>query len=258
MTRPVEFGLAFLGTRNCGTSAEVLQLRRSENSASDGEMLEDRVPGSNAVLVSGVTRRYGSAWVLRGVDARFPSGSMTVVEGANGAGKSTLMGIVGGLVHPTGGEVVWAMSGVSVREKRAAIGWVGHESSCYRDLTALENVELVAVACGVSPSLACSSLARVGATAYIGRHVGTLSRGQKQRVALARGIVHSPDLLLLDEPFTGLDAKGCEALEAILVEERDRGAVVIVVSHDRELAGRLGAEKLVLERGRVRREMQFL
>lgn len=217
------------------------------------KVLEVGVAGHRAILACGVTRRYGAAWVLRGVDARFEAGTITVVEGANGVGKSTLMGIVGGLVQPSGGSVVWELSGKGVGERRHAIGWVGHESSCYRELSARENVGLAAAVNGVGESAISNSLERVGASAFAERRVGTLSRGQRQRVALAKGIVHGPELLLLDEPFTGLDFRGCAMLEAIIQQERARGAIVLVVSHDRDLAGRLSASRLFLDRGRAAR-----
>jgi ABC-type multidrug transport system ATPase subunit len=132
------------------------------------------------------------------------------------------------------------------------VGWVGHESSSYRELTVEENVAFVAAAHGLGGTGVKACLARVGASDFAGRRVGTLSRGQKQRVALARGIVHAPDLLLLDEPFTGLDVGGCEMLESVLLRERERGVIVLVVSHDPELVKRLQAEALWIERGRVR------
>jgi ABC-type Mn2+/Zn2+ transport system ATPase subunit len=91
----------------------------------------------------------------------------------------------------------------------------------------------------------------VGAEGFMNRYVSTLSRGQKQRVALARGIVHQPELLLLDEPFTGLDKRGCAMLEAVIREEQTRGAAVLVVSHDAQLGIRLSAASLRLNRGRV-------
>jgi heme exporter protein A len=186
------------------------------------------------------------------VDAAFDGGSITVVYGANGAGKSTLMGIVGGLVQPNAGRVTWEPDGTVVADRREAIGWVGHESSSYRELTVEENVAFVATVHGVDTGIVREGLERGGASDYVDRRVGTLSRGQKQWVALARGIVHSPDLLLLDEPFTGLDARGSEMLESVLLEERVRGAIVIVMSHDLELAKRLSARSLWIERGRVR------
>lgn len=210
------------------------------------------MPEAARVIVQGVTRRFGAAWVLRGVDVEFEAGSVTVVGGANGAGKSTLLGIVAGLVQPTGGEVFWVPTRVSVRERREAVGWVGHESLSYRDLSALENVVLAARTHGANEGSARLSLERVGAVAFAERRVGTLSRGQKQRVALARGIVHSPSLLLFDEPSTGLDAAGATLLESVIIEERERGAIVVIVSHDPGLASRLEARYVIVERGRVR------
>lgn len=186
------------------------------------------------------------------MDARFCAGTITVLEGENGAGKSTLLGIVGGLIQPSGGAVIWEPESVDVGARRHAIGWVGHESSSYRDLTARENVTLVADVHGISRAAVAASLERVGAMAFADSRVGTLSRGQKQRIALARGIVHAPELLLLDEPFTGLDAKGSDTLEQILVEEGRRGAILLVVSHDRRLASRISGQSLLLERGRAR------
>jgi heme exporter protein A len=185
------------------------------------------------------------------VNTQFSSGTITVVEGANGAGKSTLLSIVGGLLEPTAGTVCWEPEGTAIGDRRERIGWVGHESACYRELTAFENVVLMARLNGASVASAMESLERVGARTLKERRVGTLSRGQKQRVALARALVHGPKLLLLDEPFTGLDAEGTMRLENILTEERTRGAIVVVVSHDPSLAVRLDARRLRLERGRA-------
>lgn len=206
---------------------------------------------SNCLEVRGVTRRFGSTWVLRGVDATFEAGSVVVLEGSNGAGKSTLLSIIGGLLEPNSGAVLWQPGGTKVGDAREDLGWVGHDASCYRDLTTRENVSLVAGMHGLGDDAVEVSLGRVGAQSLAACRLGTLSRGQKQRVALARAIVHRPKLLLLDEPFTGLDLQGMDNLEGVLREECRRGALLIVVSHDRELAGRLGARRVRLERGRV-------
>ncbi|MGC4069657.1 MAG: heme ABC exporter ATP-binding protein CcmA [Polyangiaceae bacterium] len=203
------------------------------------------------LVVRGVTRRFGPAWVLRGVSTQFSFGTITVVEGANGAGKSTLLSILGGLMEPTAGSVTWEPEGASVGDWREQVGWVGHESACYRELTALENVMLMARLNGTTTASALEALDRVGARGLKERRVGTLSRGQKQRIALARALVHGPKLLLLDEPFTGLDADGTSRLEVVLTEERARGAIVVVVSHDASLWKRVDARRLRLERGRA-------
>jgi ABC-type multidrug transport system ATPase subunit len=160
---------------------------------------------------------------------------------------------VGGLIQPTAGSVRWEPSGAGITTRREAIGWVGHEACSYRELTGEENVALVAAAHGMRREAVLACLDRVGALGTAQRRVGTMSRGQKQRIALARGIVHSPELLLLDEPFTGLDVNGAALLESVLQQERDRGAIVIVVSHDPGLAQRVDARTLRIERGRVNR-----
>lgn len=189
--------------------------------------------------------------MLRGVDAEFSPGTITVIEGANGVGKTTLLSVIGGVLEPSNGSVRWEPEGYDVSKRRDRVGWVGHESNCYRDLTALENVELVSRVYGTRTADVASCLERVGASGFRDRRVGLLSRGQKQRVSLARALVHRPSLLLFDEPFTGLDPAGTALLESVLVDERERGVIAVVISHDTSLAARLDAKRLLLTRGRV-------
>lgn len=209
------------------------------------------MPIAGSLVVAGVTRKFGMVWVLRGVNAEFAPGTITIIEGPNGGGKSTLLAIVGGILRPNSGTVFWQMDGPRSTVQRTEVGWVGHESLCYRELTAYENVELSARLHGAERSTADFCLERVGAHDFRDRRLGMLSRGQKQRVALARALVHRPRLLLLDEPFSGLDESGIERLESVLLEERTRGTTVLVVSHDRTLSSRLGAKRVYLTRGRV-------
>jgi ABC-type multidrug transport system ATPase subunit len=155
------------------------------------------------------------------------------------------------LLEPSSGTVLWQPEGRRVVEQRHDVGWVGHESSCYRELTAFENVDLVARVRGSDRATSDLCLGRVGALGFRDQRLGLLSRGQKQRVALARSLVHRPRLLLLDEPFTGLDVSGCNLLESVMLEERARGATLLVISHDSSLSRRLGAHTLTLSRGRA-------
>ncbi len=206
----------------------------------------------DAIEVKGVTRLFGATAALRGVDARFASGTISFLQGPNGAGKTTLLSIIGTALRPSAGTVTYEPLGQDRQRARAHIGWLAHESQCYPDLSAQQNVELAAKLYGVEPTSAWKRVSeRVGAAAFAHRSVGTLSRGQKQRVALARALVHGPSVLLLDEPSSGLDSASAERLEAVLTEERDRGAVVIVVSHSDAMAERLGGERIRIERGRV-------
>lgn len=204
------------------------------------------------IEVRAVTRLFGATPALRAVSARFEAGSITFLEGPNGAGKSTLLAVIGTVLTPTSGEVVYHPVGGELELVRPHIGWVAHDSLCYRELSARGNVELAARVYGVDVASAWDRVApRVGAEALADRRVATLSRGQRQRVALARALVHDPAVLLLDEPWSGLDRASAEYLQRVLLEERERGAVVIVVNHTDGLAERLGARCVRLENGRV-------
>jgi len=204
------------------------------------------------IEVRNVTRLFGATPALRAVTTRFDAGTITFLEGPNGAGKSTLLAVLGTVLAPTSGEVVYHPVGTELELVRPHIGWVAHDSLCYRELTARQNVELAARVYGVEVEDAWVRVSRrVGAEGLADRRVGTLSRGQRQRVALARALVHEPALLLLDEPWSGLDRASAEHLQNALLEERARGALVIVVNHAEGLAERLGAGCVRLENGRV-------
>lgn len=204
------------------------------------------------IEVRKVTRTFGATAALRGVSVSFEAGSLSLLEGPNGAGKSTLLAVIGTVLRPTSGTVDYQPLGEAPELAREHLGWVAHESHCYRELGARKNVELAARVHGFEGSAAWERVApRVDIEHLAERSVGTLSRGQRQRVALARALVHSPSVLLLDEPWTGLDTKSAELLETVLLEERARGTLIIVVSHGEGVAERLGARRVRLVRGRL-------
>jgi heme exporter protein A len=203
--------------------------------------------------VRSVTRRYGATLALRQVSTSFEAGTLTFLEGPNGAGKSTLLAIIGTVLRPTSGTVWYEPFGDDVDQARRHIGWVAHESHCYRELTGRRNIELVAQLHGLvdGKDSVQRVIARVGAEAFAERPVGTLSRGQRQRIALARALVHQPGVLLLDEPWTGLDVASVERLETVIREEVAQGSLVIAVTHGAGTAERLGARRLRVEAGRL-------
>ena len=204
------------------------------------------------IEVRGVTRAFGATLALRGVNVGFDAGTISLLEGPNGAGKSTLLAVVGTVIRPNSGSVWYEPVGDDPEEVRRHLGWVAHDSHCYRELGARENVLLAARLHGLGErSLWNDVAARVDIAHLAERPVGTLSRGQKQRVALARALVHSPSVLLLDEPWTGLDQKSAGLLEQVLRDERDRGSLIIVVSHGEGIAERLGARRVRIEGGRI-------
>lgn len=199
-----------------------------------------------------MTRLFGATLALRGVTTDFSRGELVFLEGPNGAGKSTLLAVIGTVLAPSSGSVSYAPVGADREAAREQIGWVAHDSHCYRELTGRQNVELAARLRGVEAKSAWArACERVGAGSFGERRVSTLSRGQRQRIALARALVHEPAILLLDEPFSGLDPASSERLEQVLVDEKTRGAIVIVVNHAPGLAQKLGARTVRIEGGRI-------
>lgn len=206
----------------------------------------------STIALHAVTKVYGPVRALRGVTLEVAEGEVLAVLGHNGAGKSTLLSILGTLTTPTSGRVDFGPLGRDRPEVRRKLGWLGHETLCYADLTGRENVSFAAQLYGVSAHAVTSVVDRFGMGAYADRPLRTCSRGQRQRIALARALVHDPKLLLLDEPTTGLDAEGLQKLVAIIGDVRARGAFVVVVTHDEAFATALSARCVTLERGAIR------
>ena len=206
------------------------------------------------VQLRNVTKTYGPVRALVGATCRFDSGTVSVVRGPNGSGKSTLLAVVGTLVRPTAGLIEHGDLGETRGVVRHSLGWVGHESLCYPDLSGRQNIELAARLQGVEAVGAYQQAAdRFGLQGFADLPgVRTYSRGQRQRsVALARALVHGPRLVLLDEPTTGLDQAGAERLAQVVREEAARGAVVVIVTHDGAFVREVADRVVTMDRGRV-------
>lgn len=208
----------------------------------------------NEVSVRGVVKLFGATRALAGVDARFEAGAVTVIEGANGSGKSTLLSVLSLLTRPTRGEVRFGTQVAHDNELlRARIGLVGHAGLVYPDLNATENLELFAslyAVTDVAPRIA-ELRERFGLGEWADRPTRTYSRGQLQRLSLARALVHRPRLLLLDEPSTGLDHASTDRLAEAITAETAAGAISVLVTHDPVFASRLANHTVRLQRGRV-------
>lgn len=203
------------------------------------------------VELRNVTKAYGPVRALVGVSCVFSAGTVAVIRGPNGSGKSTLLAIVGTLTRPTSGTVDHGVLGHRRAAIRRTLGWAGHESLCYLDLSGRENIELAARLYGCDPVDACRrATERFDLGPFVERPVRTYSRGQRQRIALARALVHEPRLLLLDEPTAGLDKSSTDRLMDVVREEVAHGAVVVVVTHDDAFAEAVGGQVVSLERGR--------
>jgi len=208
------------------------------------------------VQVKKLTKRYGTERALGGVSLELTAGKLTALLGHNGAGKTTLLGIVSTLVRPTDGAVTYRAKGAEVlgEDVRREIGMLAHASLCYGELTAHENLELVAGLYSVDGDRAALTavLDRVGLDAKARDRVArTYSRGMLQRLALARALLTRPSLLLLDEPFTGLDRDGALALGEQLGALRDAGAIVVIVTHDLEAIAGKTDHVAILRRGQL-------
>ena len=192
------------------------------------------------IRATGLEKRYGPKRVLRGLDFELERGGFLVVTGPNGAGKTTLLRLCAGLAIPTGGTL-------EVEPERGGIGFLGHEPLVYRELTALENLDLYGRLYHVPERRERIGmlLERFGLWDSRGVRASALSRGQLQRLALCRSLLHRPELLILDEPFAGLDAEGSELLDRELAGMRER-RTILVATHDPERVAPLASGRLAL------------
>jgi heme exporter protein A len=207
----------------------------------------------NEVRVNAVAKVFGRQRALGGVSFRLEAGRTCVLLGPNGAGKSTLVGILSTLVRPTSGEVLYDQvpHRDAARRLRGAIGLCAHESFLYGDLSGRENLLFYAGLFGVDRRRTLELLERVGLGDAADRPVRAYSRGMLQRLALARALVGDARLVLLDEPFTGLDRAGVASLRELIVELSKGGRLVLLVTHDLEAARGLARQVLMLSRGKI-------
>ena len=215
----------------------------------------DPAAGPALLEARGLRRSFGGLRVLRGVDLTVHPGEAVVVAGPNGAGKTTLLRLLAGLMRPEAGEV--RVLGRPVRggngeEGRRVVGFVSHQSMLYDDLTLAQNLTFAARLYGIpGPARAArAALEAAGLAARADESPRRLSRGLAQRAAIARALIHQPRLLLLDEPFTALDAAAAERLRAELGARLAAGLGIVVVTHRLGEVWRLATRVAVLADGR--------
>ncbi len=190
------------------------------------------------IQARGLGRRFGEKRVLDGVDLDLARGGFLLVTGPNGSGKTTLLRLIAGLLVPTAGDL-------RVDAPRERVGFLGHEPLVYRELTALENLDLYGRLYRVPERRERTGmlLERFGLWDVRNRRAETFSRGMLQRLALSRALLHDPELLVLDEPFSALDESGAALLDRELAELRLR-ATFVVTSHDPERVAHLATDRL--------------
>ena len=209
----------------------------------------------HALEAEDVQKSFGSFSALRGMTLQVPRGEFLAIFGANGAGKTTFLKVCSTLLRPTKGRL--RIEGLDIREQPEAVrrnlGFLSHNTYLYRDLSPIENLRLFAALYGIDkPGERIESMiARVGLKSRANDPVRSFSRGLQQRLGVARAVLHSPSLVLLDEPYTGLDANAADTLNALLDELHLQGKTVILTSHDLDQGLRSASRAVIIDRGKA-------
>ena len=205
-----------------------------------------------AVSARGLARAFGHRRAVAGVDLTLAPGERVAVMGPNGAGKTTLLRMLAGLLRPDAGRV--AILGHDMRERprdaRSLLGYMGHQALAYLDLTVRQNLELFADLQHARPGAVDDALGRVGLLARSHDSARELSRGMLQRLSIARALIGDPEVLVLDEPGAGLDARGGELLVEAVTAGGGRRATVLV-SHDPAEVIALADRAVIMRAGRA-------
>jgi heme ABC exporter ATP-binding subunit CcmA len=206
---------------------------------------------TTAVELRNISKHFGSVAALRGISIDFAPGQLSLILGENGAGKSTLLRIVAGLAAPTTGTLS-LFNSTDRNQWKQRLGYMPHASLLYDELSGLENLEYFAALYGVRDAGTCGrAMTNVGLEPAMQRRVGQYSQGMRQRLSLARALVHNPDLLLLDEPFSNVDVASASEMAARLATMRDSGKAILVVTHQPQVLDGVADEAVFLEAGRV-------
>lgn len=208
----------------------------------------------NALEVEGVFKYYGDYPALKGVNLTIQAGTVMALLGRNGAGKTTLLRILAGLLHPSEGTVKILGEDTRKDATRRRIGVLGHSIAVYDELSAMENLTMFANLYGLTDpqNVAGAMLDRVGLGRVRDGLVREFSRGMRQRLAIGRAMLHDPEVLLLDEPFTSLDDRAIAVLQEMLQDMRNRGRTIIMSTHQLREALELSSHVALLERGAVK------
>lgn len=208
---------------------------------------------SRVVEAENLHKTFAWAPVLRDVSCTITAGEAVGIFGPNGAGKTTFLRVLATLLKPSSGTLKLFERPAHETAVRKRLGFLGHESFLYPDLTPNENLTFYAKAYQLkNPSPRIEAvLAQVGLQDWAKTPLRTFSRGMEQRLALARVLLHEPDLLLLDEPYTGLDQPAVQLLQTLLIQAKDAGKTIVFTTHDFELGLVLCSRAVILKRGQL-------
>jgi heme ABC exporter ATP-binding subunit CcmA len=185
------------------------------------------------ITATNVIKQFGRFAALRGVTTEFGAGKFYAILGDNGAGKTTLLRIIAGLARPTGGHV--SILGMSPREACREIGYMAHPSLLYDEMSGMENLRYFARLYAIDDDNCVRAIRRVALDPALSRPVGQYSQGMRQRMSLARAILHDPKILLLDEPFSNVDAQSAREMVTLVTSMRDAGKTILLVTHQASL-----------------------
>jgi len=206
--------------------------------------------GSSAIAVSNVVKQFGRFAALRGVTAEFDAGRFHAILGDNGAGKTTLLRALAGLAQPTRGTI--SIFGNTPKEACRDLGYMAHPSLLYDEMSGMENLRYFAGLYGIAGNSRCEGVIRaVGLDPSLTRAVGQYSQGMRQRMSLARAILHDPRILLLDEPFSNVDVHSAREMVGLLKGMRDAGKTIFVVTHQAALLEGVADEFVWMQAGQI-------
>jgi len=206
--------------------------------------------GASTITVSHVIKQFGRFAALRGVSAEFDAGRFHAILGDNGAGKTTLLRALAGLAQPTQGTI--SIFGKSTQAACRDIGYMAHPSLLYDEMSGMENLRYFAGLYGISGDGRCQEAIRaVGLDPELTRAVGQYSQGMRQRMSLARAILHDPRVLLLDEPFSNVDVHSAREMVGLLKGMRDAGRTIFVVTHQALLLEGVADEFIWMQAGEI-------
>ena len=206
---------------------------------------------ARVITVSNLIKQFGRFAALRGVTAEFAGGKLYAVLGDNGAGKTTLLRTLAGLNHPSSGQVS-ILGAATFHDVCHQVGYMAHPSLLYDEMSGMENLIYFAQLYGIRDGARCAEVIRsVGLDPDLGRPVGQYSQGMRQRMSLARALVHNPKILLLDEPFSNVDLHSAADMVRLLAGLRDQGKTIFVVTHQAALLEGTADEFIWMEAGKI-------
>ena len=209
------------------------------------------LPSPPVIVLENLVKFFGRFAALRGISASFAPGRLYVILGDNGAGKSTLLRIVTGLMQPSQGKVTLLGAG-SIREVAHRVGYMAHAPLLYDELSGMENLRYFAGLYGLHDDSICErAMTMVGLDPGLSRRVGQYSQGMRQRLSLARAVLHDPELILLDEPFSNVDVRSAREMAAVLGRVRDKGKTIFVVTHQAALMEGIADEFVHMSAGQI-------